>query len=110
MLGLTGGAWAQARDPAARSSGQVGELMRGYLGVVGANTADLRHRVDDINIRRKAVYADKAQGQQATVEEYPFTSGCVLLLHTQPGEKYQAPDGSWQTRTALPPSRDARCP
>lgn len=118
LLGLVGGAavghaWAQARDPAyaaARSAGQVGELMNGYLGVVGAGSGDLRHMVEDINIRRKAVYADKAQAQHATVEEYAFTSGCVLILHTQPGEKYQAPDGSWQTRSTSAPARDARCP
>jgi len=44
------------------------------------------------------------------VEEYAFTSGCLLISKTNPGEKYQAPDGSWQTRTSAPPLRDARCP
>lgn len=113
MLALTGGAAAQGRDPAyaaARASGQVGELKNGYLGVTAAGSADLRRMIEDINIRRKSVYADKAQAQHATVEEYAFTSGCVLILHTEPGEKYQAPDGSWQTRTGQSPMRDARCP
>ncbi|MDP9057114.1 MAG: YdbL family protein [Pseudomonadota bacterium] len=113
IIGLAGGAFAQGRDPAyaaARSAGQVGELMNGYLGVTGAGTAEVRRMVDDINIRRKAVYAEKAQVQHATVEEYAFTSGCVLILHTEAGEKYQAPNGSWQTRSAQPPARDPRCP
>lgn len=112
-LGLSAGALAQGRDPAyatARASGQVGELTNGYLGLVGAGSPQLRQMVEDINIRRKAVYADKAQAQHATVEEYAFTSGCVLILHTEPGEKYQAPDRSWLTRTGSAPSRDARCP
>jgi hypothetical protein len=34
------------------------------------------------------------------VEEYAFTTGCKLIAATQPGEKYQAPDGSWMTRGA----------
>ena len=112
-VAVAGGALAQGRDPAyaaARSGGLVGELMNGYLGVVGAGTADVRRMAEDINIRRKSVYAEKAQTQHATVEEYAYTSGCVLILHTVPGEKYQAPDGSWQTRTNDAPLRDARCP
>ncbi len=104
---------AQARDPvyaAARSSGQVGEKMDGYLGYVGAPAPTLRAVVEDINIKRKAVYADKARANNATVEEYALTSGCLAIARTTPGEKYQAPDGSWQTRSSAPPMRDSRCP
>jgi uncharacterized protein YdbL (DUF1318 family) len=101
------------RDPAyaaARSSGQVGEKMDGYLGIVGAGTPALRDMVDDLNIKRKAVYAQKAQAQHATVEEYAFTSGCLLISQTVAGEKYQGPDGAWLTRGAGPAVRDSRCP
>ena len=110
--GLAAPAQAQ-RDPAyaaARSAGQIGEKVDGYLGVVGAGGQDLRDIVDDLNIKRKAVYADKAKVQHATVEEYAFTSGCLLISQTQPGEKYQAPDGSWKTRGPGAPERDPRCP
>lgn len=106
-------AFAQARDPAyaaARAAGQVGEKMDGYLGYVTPPSASLRAVVEDINIKRKAVYADKAQANKATVEEYALTSGCLLIGQTRPGEKYQAPDGSWQTRGDGPPLRDSRCP
>ena len=105
-------AFAQ-RDPAyaaARAAGQVGEKIDGYLGFVVSPNPALRAVVEDINIKRKAVYADKAKANSATVEEYALTSGCLLIAQTRPGEKYQAPDGSWQTRTASPPLRDARCP
>ncbi|OYW16326.1 MAG: hypothetical protein B7Z39_01665 [Novosphingobium sp. 12-64-8] len=105
-------AFAQ-RDPAyaaARASGQVGEKMDGYLGYVTPASPALRAVIEDLNIKRKAVYADKAKANNATVEEYALTSGCLLIGQTKPGEKYQAPDGSWQTRTAAPPMRDARCP
>jgi uncharacterized protein YdbL (DUF1318 family) len=110
---LPGVALAQARDPAyaaARSAGQVGEKMDGYLGYVTPPSPALRAVIEDINIKRKAVYADKAKANGATVEEYALTSACLLIAQTKPGEKYQAPDGSWQTRGAGAPMRDARCP
>ena len=65
---------------------------------------------EDINIKRRAVYAQKAQEQHATIEDYAFTSGCVLIAQTKVGEKYQGPNGTWETRTSAAPLRDARCP
>lgn len=112
LAGFSGQAFAQ-RDPAydaARAGGQVGEKMDGYLAVIGGGTPALRAMVDDLNIKRRAVYSQKAQAQRATVEEYAFTSGCLLISQTKAGEKYQAPDGSWQTRGGGAPQRDARCP
>lgn len=83
----------------------------GYLGIVGEATPALQRLVDDINIKRRAVYADKARENRATIEEYAFSVGCqTILLRVKPGEKYQAPDGTWLTRTSEPPIRDPRCP
>jgi uncharacterized protein YdbL (DUF1318 family) len=107
------GALAQARDPAyaaARASGDIGEKMDGYLGFIGAPSSSLRALVEDLNIKRRANYTERARAQNATVEEYAFTQGCVLIARTAPGEKYQAPGGGWQTRTSAPPQRDSRCP
>ena len=104
---------AQVRDPvysAARSEGKVGEKVDGYLGFVTPPGPELKKTIEDINIRRCAVYAEKAKTANATIEEYALTSGCLLISHTTPGEKYQAPDGTWQTRGANPPLRDPRCP
>ncbi len=112
-LTVAGAAAAQSRDPAyaaARASGQIGEKMDGYLGFVAAPGAALRAMVEDLNIKRKAVYAEKAQAANATVEEYALTAGCLAISRTVSGEKYQAPDGSWQTRGAGAPLRDSRCP
>lgn len=113
FLMATAPAAAQQRDPAyaaARAAGQVGEKTDGYLGFPAAPSTEVRHMAEDINIKRKAVYAEKAQANNATVEEYAFTAGCLAISRTVPGEKYQAPDGSWQTRTAAAPLRDNRCP
>ena len=76
----------------------------------GAICAGLKALVEDLNIKRKAVYAEQAQVQHATLEEYAFTAGCLAIARTVPGEKYQAPDGAWHTRSAGTPDRDARCP
>jgi uncharacterized protein YdbL (DUF1318 family) len=112
LTGLAAPAFAQ-RDPAyeaARSNGQVGEKPDGYLGVVGGGNATLKKMVDDLNIKRRALYASKAQGANATLEEYAMTAGCLAIARTVPGEKYMTPQGSWETRTTSPPIRDSRCP
>ena len=113
LLTAAGPAAAQQRDPqyaAARSAGQVGEKPDGYLGFPSAPGADIRRMAEDINIKRKAVYAQKAQATGATIEEYALTSGCLAIARTVPGEKYMSPDGVWRTRTSAPPVRDSRCP
>ena len=105
-------AYAQ-RDPAyaaARQAGKVGEKPDGYLGVVGGGDAALKNMVDDLNIKRRALYAQKAQAAHATIEEYAITAGCLAIARTAPGEKYMTPSGTWETRTSAPPVRDPRCP
>jgi uncharacterized protein YdbL (DUF1318 family) len=112
LTALSAPAFAQ-RDPAyeaARQAGKVGEKPDGYLGVVGSGDATLKKMVDDINIKRRALYAQKAQAANATLEEYALTAGCLAISRTATGEKYMTPQGAWQTRTAAPPTRDPRCP
>ena len=84
--------------------------MDGYLDIVGSETPALRAIVSDINNQRRAVYARQAQSNGATLEEYAITAGCLAIARTAVGEKYQAPDGSWQTRGAGAPLRNPRCP
>jgi len=101
------------RDPAyaaARAAGKVGERVDGYLGIVGEATPALQRIVDDINIKRRAVYTRKAQENNATLEQYAVTAGCQAILRTEPGEMYQTPSGAWKERDQSPPERDPRCP
>jgi hypothetical protein len=110
--GFAGAAYAQ-RDPAyaaARKAGQIGEKTDGYLGVVSSAAPEIKKLVDAINIQRRAAYTKAAAAQGASVEDFAFTSGCNLIAKTAPGERYQAPDGSWQTRGSAAPQRDSRCP
>ncbi|MCU0948182.1 MAG: YdbL family protein [Porphyrobacter sp.] len=105
---------AQAdRDPAyadARAKGEIGEQPDGYLGIVVAPTTALKMLVDDINIKRRALYSTKATDNKVTLEAYALTAGCQAILRTAPGEKYRTPDGKWKTRTSDAPERDPRCP
>ena len=101
------------RDPAyaaARSSGAIGEKPDGYLGYVTSPSAATKALVEDLNIKRKAAYTRKAQATNSTVADFAFTSGCNLIMRTVPGEKYQTPTGTWNTRDAGNPVRDSRCP
>lgn len=112
-IGLVATPALAQRDPAyaaARASGQVGEKADGYLGYVTPPGSGLRALVEDLNIKRRALYSEKAQAAGATVEEYAFTTGCRLIAQTAPGEKYEGPGGGWLTRTSAPPQRDSRCP
>lgn len=115
LIGATATSAVHAqRDPAyqaARSEGLVGEKTDGYLGFVVPPTPAIKALVDDINIKRKALYTEQALANGSTVEEFAFTNGCRLIRErTVPGEKYQAPDRTWKTRDASPPVLDPRCP
>jgi uncharacterized protein len=115
LLGATAttAAYAQ-RDPAyqaARSEGLIGEMPNGYLGFVGTPSAAVKALVDDINIKRKAVYTEQARANGSTVEAFAMSAGCRLISDkTTVGEMYRAPDGSWKTRDAAKPVLDPRCP
>jgi len=111
LTGLAAAANAQ-RDPAyaaARADGEIGEQPDGYLGVVGAGSASLRAMVNDLNIKRKSAYTQKASASGATVEQFAFTSGCNLIAQTAAGEMYKTPGGAWKQRGAGAPERDPRC-
>ena len=112
-IGLVATPALAQRDPAyaaARDAGKVGEQPDGYLGIVGDANPALQRLVDDINIKRRSIYAEKAKEKKTTLEAYSLTAGCEAISRTVAGEKYRAPDGSRQTRTAEPPVRDVRCP
>ena len=82
-LGLVVAPALAQRDPAyaaARAEGKVGEQADGYLGIVGPADPVLQRLVDDINIKRRAVYAEKAKENNATLEAYALTAGCQAVL------------------------------
>lgn len=110
---LSGAAFAQGRDPAyqaARTNGQIGEKVDGYLGVIGTQADSVQALTKKINILRKQVYTKTAVSQGISVEKAAFLGGCKNIVRTVAGEKYQAPNGSWQNRGSGQPTLDSACP
>jgi uncharacterized protein len=101
--------WAQASDSvisAARAAGQVGEQADGYLGFVpGASiSADLRGRVEQNNIRRRALYTSRATERNASVNEMAAAVACEIFQgRIANGERYRNAAGQWRQRTASSP-------
>jgi len=95
---------ADAASATLRASGLVGEQADGYLGLVGSASADVRARMDSVNIQRRAYYTDLAARRGATIEEVAATTGCQLLrTKVAPDQYYRLPDGIWRRRNGSEP-------
>lgn len=99
-------AWAQS-DAAVlapeKAQGLVGEQADGFLGFPpGVNvSADLRARVDQVNIRRRAAYTQTATQQNATVNDMAAAVACRIFRgRISVGERYRDEAGQWRQRTA----------
>lgn len=103
-------AFAQ-RDPvidAARAAGQVGEQFDGYLGIVPGQqvSADVRGRVDQTNIHRRALYTRLANERGVTVEEAATAVACEVFedpTKITVGQRYRDRAGQWRQHTASNP-------
>ncbi|MEQ1618175.1 MAG: DUF1318 domain-containing protein [Terricaulis sp.] len=89
----------------ARAAGLVGEQTDGYLGFVsGAQiSADLRGRVEQNNMRRRAAYTERAAAANASVAEIAAAVACEVFQDPQRlrvGERYRDDAGQWRQHTA----------
>ena len=102
-LGAAGTAFAQDSGTL-RATGQVGEQANGYLGVVGSPPAEVRSKVDAINIKRRAHYTEIASKRNAKIEEVAATMACDILADSVlPGQYYRLADGVWRKREGSEP-------
>jgi hypothetical protein len=101
---IAGRAHAQADTvlTAALNAGQVGEQSDGYMGVNGAVAADVKARVDAINIKRRAAYTDLAAKRGVTVADAAAATGCQTLGRLKAGQAYRIGAGAWQVKGAAP--------
>lgn len=89
---------------AARTQGLIGEGNDGYLDFVSPPSASIKALVETLNIKRKETYTRIALETKVTVScAAQRTARTLITTQMVPGEKYQAADGSWQTRTAEVP-------
>jgi uncharacterized protein YdbL (DUF1318 family) len=106
---LAAPARAQASDPIvaqARQAGQVGEQADGYLGYApgAAASAEVRSHVDQINIRRRALYTSRASERSVSVNEMAAAVACEIFQgRIAVGEHYRDQNGQWRQRTASEP-------
>lgn len=100
---------AAAQDAAinqARAEGLVGEQADGYLGMTPGSSvsADVRARVDQTNIRRRALYTQRAAERGVSVNEMAAAVACeVFGARIAVGERYRDEGGQWRQRTASSP-------
>lgn len=107
-LALASPSWAQidAVVTDARIAGLVGEQADGFLGFSpnAQASADLRGRVDQINIRRRALYTSRATERNVSVNEMAAAVTCEIFAgRIGQGERYRDEAGQWRQRTAAQP-------
>lgn len=95
---------------AAIAAGQVGERADGYLGVRGQVDADVRAAVEQINIKRRALYTSRAQERGVSVEAVAVATACQAMQRVGVGQVYSL-GGAWAVREAGDPApKPANCP
>ena len=104
IVGGAGIAQAMFQDSVSaelRATGKVGEQADGYLGVVGAPSAEIRSKVNAVNIKRRAYYTEIAQKRNAKIEEVGAATACeIFASRIQTGQYYRLSDGVWRQREA----------
>lgn len=94
----------------ARDQGLIGEQADGFVGVVTsparaprAIDADLKARIDSINIKRRALYTDLSAQRGVTVNEVGAATACKLFAtRVAPGEFFRDETNTWKQRGAAP--------
>lgn len=106
LFALSGPVLAQA-DPVlekARAQGQVGEQADGYLGIRGSIGGELKAHVDQLNIKRKAVYTQTAVKRGVAVADVGAATACELFANRiASGEYYRDANGAWHQRVGNAP-------
>lgn len=106
-LALTGAQAALAVDDGgpidqAIATGLIGEQADGYLGFVANPTpaqADLRRRVNDVNLGRRSVYADVARRNGETQERVAVLQAMRQIQNTETGAMIRDLSGTWCPRS-----------
>ncbi|MCH8890941.1 MAG: YdbL family protein [Myxococcales bacterium] len=71
----------------AKSAGQIGEGVDGYVHLVDKNApGDVKALVKDVNSKRKAKYKDIAKTRGASVENVAALAGAKLVERTPAGQ------------------------
>jgi len=90
-------AFAQSRTlDAPRAAGTVGERYDGYAVVRdAAGAASLRPLVDQVNAERRKVYAERAQKENAAVDQIGRVYAAEIFRSAPAGTWFLKEDGAW---------------
>ncbi len=101
-LGLAAAAPAAwAGDPvidAAIENGQVGERIDGRLGVVGSADPAVVRKVQEINNKRAAKYAQVAAETGTSQAQVARITGEKQIASLKPGQYYMDESGTWKQK------------
>ena len=90
---------ASAADPeieAATSAGIVGVRVDGYLGLVkGSADPAIQRKVNEINVKRRALYERLARETGTTVEAVGIVTGEKQIAKARAGTYYMDANGQW---------------
>ncbi len=94
---ILAGSPAAAQDvDSAKSSGQIGEQLDGYLGLVDSSAPDsVDALVEEVNGRRRAKYQEIASKRGTSVDAVAALAGAKLIARARPGEYVESSKGSW---------------
>jgi len=91
---------AKSLVDAAKASGDVGEQIDGYLGIVSGRSPSgaVRKAVQEINIGRKQVYRNRARQENVSLEAIAASIGVRQLQKARPGETVRDASGQWKKK------------
>ena len=82
-----------------KASGQVGEQLDGYVGIVTASpSGEIKATVNDINKKRRAKYASIAKERGIDISQVAALAGKKLAKRIPPGQYIQDGSGQWRKR------------
>ncbi len=83
----------------AKSAGQIGESVDGYVHLVDQNApADVKALVKDVNNKRRAKYEGIAKTRGASVEDVAAIAGAKLVERTPAGQYVMDSSANWRKK------------
>lgn len=83
---------------AAKSRGEIGERVDGYLAAVTSLSPDVKAAMDDINISRKVAYEKLADQRGLSIRVVAQLAGESLIQRAPAGEYVMGADGQWKQK------------
>ena len=98
IVGLTSApAEAQSLDQL-RASGVVGERFDGYAEALGGASGQVRSLVNQVNAKRRKIYADRAASEGASADQIGRVFARQIFAKAPPGTKFLQDNGAWITK------------